>query len=369
MSKEDIYAEEVARRRKSIEDIQNGLIDINAALEQFNDLDETYKGEQAEFKERLECIYKETRHYNGKWPIVYSNSQTERHPYFNGDADDDCNPYYRISKVIAGEDDGIAPLFSETTRTGGSAINRDRNYANENTLRSTALAALNAYPDTSNEGAGASGGSCSGEDNPPQLTEAACILDNGTWTPEYGPGTTAPEILEDALTPWRAALLELKADLCTSELEDTGNAASDLIDDIVAQIDIIFTELPAPPTYPDTTPPLSNGCSDPIYLDKVTCEFNGEIWLADLKDAIEATIDHIDNDMPNDIDPRKASLNGKSNTLEQKHFGIIGLRLHQINGSYSKVQSLKDQKKTNLGLIEDNKKSIANINVLRVNDS
>ena len=80
-------------------------------------------------------------------------------------------------------------------------------------------------------------------------------------------------------------------------------------------------------------------------------------------------MDYINNDMPTDIDPRKTSLNSKSELLEKKHFGIIGLRLHQINGSYSKVQNLKDQKKTNLGLIEDHKKSIADINVLRVSES
>lgn len=35
-----------------------------------------------------------------------------------------------------------------------------------------------------------SGGSCSGEDNPPQLTEAACLLDNGIWTPSSSEGLT-----------------------------------------------------------------------------------------------------------------------------------------------------------------------------------
>lgn len=368
MSKEDIYAQEVARRRKSIEDITNGLVDVNAALEQFNDLDETYKKEQETFKTRLECIYKETRHYNGKWPIVYTNAQTERYPFFNGDSNDDCNPYYRISEVIAGNNEGIAPQESEPTRVGGSAINRDRSYTNENTLRSTALAALQAYPDTSGE---TGNYTCVGETPPGSgIDQTTCENNGGVWTPpEYAPGATAPEKLEAALDPWRAALVELKADLCTTELEDTGGTASTLIQNIIDEIDKIKTELPAPPTYPDNTPALANGCSNPIYLDKISCELNGAIWLQDLKDAIEATIAYINTDMPATLDPRKTQLNSKSTLLEKKHFGIIGLRLHQINGSYAKVRQLKDQKKTNLGLIADHKKSIADINVLRVNDS
>lgn len=362
MSKENIYADEVARRRKSIEDLQNGLIDVNAAIEQFNDLDETYKVEQKGFKERLECIYKETRHYNGHWPIVYNFAQSDRYPYFNGDQNDDCNPYYRISEVIAGNDDGLAPQFSEPTRSGGSAINRYRSYTNENTLRSNALSALQAYPDRSGEDNPT--GSCS---DPLYTTQSACTLNGGTWSFEYAPGTTAPEILEAALDPWRASLVQLKLDICSDELDATG--ITDLIQDIIDQIDIIKAELPNPPTYPDNTPNLANGCSDPSYTDRATCEFNGEIWLQDLKDAIEATEAYIQNEMVTDIDARKTSLNSKSDLLEKKFFGIIGLRLHQINGSFSKVKSLKDQKKTNLGLIEDHKKSISDINILRTNES
>lgn len=362
MSKEDIYAEEVARRRKAITDLQNGLIDVNASIEQFNDLDETYKVEQKTFKDRLDCIYLETRHYNGNWPIVYDFAKSDRYPYFNGDADDDCNPYYRISEVIAGNDDGIAPQFSEPTRSGGSAINRFRSYTNENTLRSTALSALQAYPDRTGENNPQ--GSCS---DPQYTDETTCTNNGGTWTEEYAPGSTAPELLEAALDPWRASLVELKGDLCSDELDATGIA--DLIQDIIDQIDIIKAELPAPPTYPDQTPNLSNGCSNPIYTDKTSCELNGATWLGDLKNAIEAVIDYINNEMATDIDGRKTVLNEKSTLLEQKFFGIIGLRLHQINGSFSKVKSLKDQKQTNLGLIEDHKKSIADINVLRVKES
>ena len=348
MSKEDIYSEEVARRRKAIDDITGGLSDINAALEQFNDLDETYKVQQENFKTRLENIYKETRHYNGKWPIVYTNTQVEKYPFFSGDVDNDCNPYYRITKVIAGEDEGISPLFSETTRTGGANINRDRNYQNENSLRTAALNALQAYPDTSLEGENATSGYCTDEiPSGSGTTEALCIANDGTWNKVYGPGTTAPEKINSALTAWKASLVELKTDLCTSELADESNVVFDLLQDVIDSIDYIITNLPGIPTYPAITP-----APGPM-----------------LSAAISTTINYIQNDIPNNLDPRKTQLNSKSTLIEKKHFAIIGLRLHQINGSFTKVKQLKDQKKTNLGLIENHKKSIADINILRISDS
>lgn len=341
MSKEDIYAGEVVRRRKSIDDVTNGLIDIGAALEQFNDLDETYKSEQKIFEDRLNCIYLETRHYNGNWPIVYNFVKSDKHPYFNGDSDDDCNPYYRISRVIAGLDEGLSPYNSEPTRTGGPNVNRYRAYANENTLRSTALSVLQAYPNTIYEGGGVTGGSCS---DPQYTTQSVCLLEDEIWTPAYE-SNTAVDLLLNALNPWKTALTQLKADLCGSELDKT--VADALIQDIIDQINVVISELPPAPVYPNITPSATVA----------------------LQNAINATIAYIQTDMPADIDSRKTSLNSKSELLEKKFYGIIGLRLHQINGSYSKVQSLKDQRKTNLGLIKDHKKSITDINILRVKES
>lgn len=370
MSKEDIFSQEVARRRLDIQGLRDSLPDINAALDQNSELDEAYKTNQQEFKNRLECIYKETRHYTGKWPIVYTNAQTEKYPYIQGDINDKCNPYYRISEIIAGNNEGLAPQFSEPTRTGGVDINRDRNYQNESTVRSAALSALQAYPDNSQEGENATGGSCSGETpSGSGTTEALCIANDGVWTREYGPGTTAPEKLQNALNAWKTPLVELKADLCTSELEDSGGAAATLLQNIIDQIDIILANLPPVPIYPDVTPPPTYQCSNGFYLDQASCELAGHDWFSTLGDAITATINYIQNNMPTDIDPRNAKLIAKSELLEKKHFALIGLRLHQINGSFTKVKQLKSQRKDVNSLIQDHIKSIADINVIRVNDS
>jgi hypothetical protein len=362
MSKTDIYRTEVKGRRQSIDNLELSNIDVRASIEEFNKLDESYKVEEKTFREELECIYLETRHYTGQWPIVYSFNQTGRYPFFNGSTDDDCNPYYRISFVQSGQDDGLAPVFSEPTRSGGPVVNRQRSYPNESNRRSTALAALQAYPDRSNEGAGATGGSCSGEDNPPQTTEAACISDNGTWNPEYQ-NNTAVDLLQNALNPWKSSITQLKQDLCNST-----PALEQKLQDIIDEIDNCISLLPAAPTYPDTTPDPEYICTNPFYTDQSSCEFAGETWFSPLQDSIDAIIDYIQNDMVNDFDSRGTEFAGEADILEQKFFGIMGLRLHQVNGSYAKLQQLKEQLRTHLSLIEDHKKAIANINVLIVNE-
>jgi hypothetical protein len=61
--------------------------------------------------------------------------------------------------------------------------------------------------------------------------------------------------------------------------------------------------------------------------------------------------------------------NQKTAVLEQKFFGVIGLRLHQINGSYTKLVAAKDQLKTHKSIINDHKKSIASLGVLIVGET
>lgn len=359
MSKNDIYREERARRVKSISDLTNGNIDIRAAIEQFNKLDEAYKKEEQTYREELECVYKETRHYNGQWPIVYSLSQTSRYPYFNGDSDDDCNAYYRISHVIAGTADGISPEYSAPTRTGGSAVNRYRSYTSENTLRSTARAALVAYPDRTNEDT-PTGGSCS---DPQYTDESTCTLNGEFWDSGYG-NDTAVDLLTNAINAWKSSITQLKADLCNATASETQE-----LQDIIDEIDNCISLLPPIPIYPDQTPDPEYVCTNPFYDNQVACEFNGETWYSPLQDSIDAIINYIDNEMVNTFDARKTDLNGKSNLLEQKFFAVIGLRIHQINGSYSKLKQVKEQLKDNLNLIADHQKSIANINVLITKDT
>lgn len=361
MSQNDIYKQERARRYKSIADLTNGNIDVRAAIEQFNKLDESYKKEEQGFREDLECIYKETRHHTANWPVVYSFNQTGRHPFFNGETDDDCNPYYRISLVIAGSDDGIAPVLSPITRTGGAVVNRFRAYTDENPLRTAARTALANYPDRTVEDS-PTGGSCAGETPPGSgVDPITCAANGGVWTPGYNTGDTAVEILQDALNPWRAEIVQLKADLCDADI-----ATHQELQDIIDEVDDVLGLLPPIPTYPDQTPDPAGTCSNPFYTDEASCELNGHTWSSPLQDAIDNTVDYIDNEMVTTFDQRATDLTTKAEGLESKFFAIIGLRLHQINGSYAKLKQLKDQLKTNLGLIADHRKSIANINVLIV---
>lgn len=363
MSKNNTYRDERARREKSIKDITNGNIEILAAIEQFNKLDETYKTEEQSIRERLECIYKETRHHTGSWPIVYSQAQTSKYPLFGGTTDEECNPYYRITEVKAGNNDGIAPQFAEITRTGGATINRHRTYDVESPLRSTARAALAAYPDRSFEDVSNTTGSCS---DPQYTDEATCVAAPGTPTPTWSLnyiGNTAPDLLRAALTPWKNKIIELKADLCNADAATTQELQS-----IIDGIDLVLSTLPPLPIYPDQTPDAAY-CSNSLYTDQASCELAGAIWDSTLQDAINQTISNIDNEMVNIFDQRAADLTTKAETAEKKMFAIIGLRLHQINGSHAKVKQVKDQYKTNLGLIADHKQSISNINILITKDT
>lgn len=329
MSKVDIYRTEVARRRKSISDLEKGNVDTIAAIEQFNQLDESYKKEQLAFKEELDCIYLETRYYNGNWPVVYDFAQSDRYPYFNGDSDDDCNPYYKISLVIAGEEDGISPVLSDVDRTGGPEVNRYREHPNENTQRAAALTELENYPDTSDE-----------------VDNCGTDVDDGMGgtihIPAYCPGDTGVEKLQAVLIPWRDNLINFKLDFCegTTALEDK-------VQEIIDEINNCLSLLPSIPTYPTNTPNPGPA----------------------LAASIAALIDFIENDMVTIFDTRRDDLNSRSELLEQKYFSIIGLRLHQVNGSYSKLLISKDQLETNKRVIEDHKKSIASINVLIVNEN
>lgn len=340
MSKEQIYAEEVTRRRLGIDNLNAGLVDINAALEQLNDLDETYKVEQEKFADELNTVYVELRHYLGNDPVVYSTSESTRYPYFNGDDDDDCNPYYRISSVTAGLTDGLSPEESTIDRVGGTGVGRFQEYPNEGDLRSAALASLQAYPNRTFEN-NPTGGTCVGGTG---SNETQCTINGGDWEPEYE-GNTAVHLLINDLNPWLSSVTQLKSDLNNALVDAT--SANATLQDVINQINTVLSGLPSAPTYPNQTPSPSTS----------------------LQNAINTLISYIQTDMVSDIDVREPELQAYADEFEAKYFSIIGLRIHQINGSFTKVQSLKDQKITSLNLIEDHIKSIDNINILRVNES
>ena len=112
MSKLDIINEELQRRKDANQSIIDGEQALTDAIEQFNKLDELYISDQKVSKERLDCLYLENRHFTGKQPSVYTFDQVEKRPFFGGQTDAECNPYFPITKVQDGTFDGIAPLFA-----------------------------------------------------------------------------------------------------------------------------------------------------------------------------------------------------------------------------------------------------------------
>lgn len=339
MAKLDIINAEIARRRAASEDLKKGAIDLIAAIEQFNKLDEMYRSDEKTARERLECLYKENKHFTGKWPIVYSFAQTEYHPFFNA-TDSECNPYFPISKVKDGTFDGLGPLYVAPTHTG--AYQRDRNYSGtiEPTVRGAALTALTAFPDTSSE---TGTGSCSGETPPGSgIDETTCLANGGVWTPPaYLPGSTATEKLRAALQPWMDEIALVQADLCDAS-ENT------FWQDILDNLNTVWSAIQVDVVYPNITADFAPGSPEDLARDYLL--------------ANQAIFDsHVTN--------RISYLSGEANKEEQVFFGIVKLRLHQANGSFAKLKASKGQQKTNESIIADNDAAIASLNILKVKNS
>jgi len=342
MSKLEILDMEITRRENASASLTKAIPELNASIEQFNKLDEMYRADEKKAREALEGIYKENRHFTGKQPLVYSFTQTEFYPFFQGPADTQCNPYFPITKVQDKTFDGLSPLYAPSTKTG--AYQRDATYSPiEQPIRSNALAVLATFPDISGE---TGVGSCTGETPPGSgIDEATCLLNGGIWSPPgYGPGSTATEKLRAALDPWKADINLIIADLYnnngSTELAYWQNIISK-IDDVLAaiQIDVIYPVNTIDFT-PGSTPDLARD-----YLIANTTSINT----------------HIVN--------RTSFLTGEANIEEQVFFGVIKLRLHQANGSFAKIQAAKSQLKTNKSLIDDNIAAISSLNLLKVKAS
>ena len=355
MSKLDIINAEIARRENATVDLRKGNEDLILATEQFNKLDEMYRSDEKASRDLLECYYKENRHYSDSWPIVYSFAQTERYPFYGGPSDNQCNAYFPITQAQNGSVTGIEPFDLPVNYNGtnigsgndGTSHNRVRAYGAtiEPTLRATALAAVAAFPDISEEtGSGScSGGSSTGS----ETSEAQCLAvlpDAGTWTPPgYDPGSTATEKLRAALDPWRAEIVLLMADLCMDDgtEEDFWQNILDNIDDIDAAIQVDVE-------YSDNTQDFTPGSDEDIARDYLIAE--------------TANIN-------THVTERSAFLQGEADTEEKVFFGVIKLRLHQANGSFAKKKAVKGQKATNDSLIADNDASLKSLNLLKVKNS
>jgi len=341
MSKLDIVNAEITRRENNNLDLIKGQADLALAVEQFNKLDELYRTDEKAARENLECLYKESRHYTGSWPIVYSFALTEFYPFYNGETDADCSPYFPITKVKDGSFNGLDPFPAPVTKTGAHA--RARSFTpTEDGPRGTGITALAAFPDISEE---TGTGSCSGEDNPPQVTQGACEADNGVWTPPfYGPGDTATEKLRTALDPWRADVVAVIADLCPN----SGGVEEAFWQDILDNIDTVLAAIQTDVTYPTQTQDFTPSSPEDIARDYLLAQNS-------------AFTTH--------INARSAALVTEEATEEELFFGIVKLRLHQANGSFAKLKAAKKQQETTKSIIADNNSAIKSLNVLKVKNS
>jgi hypothetical protein len=333
MSKLEIIETEIARRAKASNDLADAQKDLNSVLEQFSKLDEMHKGDEKTSRERLECLYEESRHFTGKWPKVYTAANIEYHPFFNGATDNDCNPYYPLSKIKDKTFDGIGPLFIGTTGGTGTWA-RDRNYTGtlEPATRTPAISALTAFPNISGEVASCS---LSGYGTP-----SSCSSAGGTW--RYPVGSTATELIRTPLTAWRNKIQnELITDLC----DDASNTQLNFWQNIINKINTILAAIPTNVSYPNHTIDFVPGSPADLARDYLIANAN------------------------NDVTNRINYLASETTKEEKVFYGIIKLRLNQGNGSFAKVKATKFQIQANKSLIKDNTESIATLNLLKVKSS
>ena len=336
MSMGDILDTEIERRRLANQDLIAAQADIDGAIEQFNKLDEIHRKNEKASRERLEGMYKENRHFTGKQPKVYSFAETERYPFYGGELDADCNPYFPITKVKNKTFDGIAPLEATITRTGAWA--RDVAYSPiESSVRNPAITALQAFPDLSGE---TGSGFCTGAVG---ADETTCTSNGGTWhPPTYVPADTATGKLRTALNAWRAEVVGIIADIYNSSSETT------YWQNILAKIDDILPYIQIDVTYPSHTVDFLPGSVPDLARDYLIANAS-------------SIATHVTN--------RTAFLTKEAATEEQLFFGIIKLRLHQANGSFAKLQAAKNQKTTNKSIVDDNEAAIRSLNLLKVKSS
>lgn len=366
MSKLDIINAEIERRTQANKSFVEAEEDLKAALEQFNKLDEFYRDQEKTSRELLECIYKENRHFTGEWPIVYQFAQVETRPYFR-ENDADCNPYFPLSKVQDGTFDGISPLYAPPTKTG--AYQRQRSFAaTEDVPRGPALTALQAFPDIS------------GEPLPPSWPNApativgdqcyygvggdqsTCEADGGIWgldgnlepDPVWVGAETAPALLRVPLQAWRDDMVIIRDDVCNDQ--DEIDYWQDLIDDcdtVLAAIasDAVFVRATGnnDPAAWGQTQDFTPGSNEDLARDRL-------ITAADTGVAAHVSV-------------RSSKLDTDANNEESAFFELIKLRLHQANGSYSKLQATKEQQGQTASLIADNNSAIAALNLMKVKNS
>jgi hypothetical protein len=333
MSKLDMIETEISRRAQTSEQLKLAEIDTLKAIEQFSKLDEMHKSEEKKSREKLEGVYKELRHFTGKWPKVYAAQDIEYYPFFNGPTDNDCNPYFPVSKVKNKTFDGLGPLYIGPTQGTGTWA-RDRNYSpSETSLRTASVSALSAFPDISGEVA-----SCS---LPAFTSSSSCSAGGGTWG--YDPADTATARIRTPLTAWKNEILN---GVIPDLWQDASGDQLNFWQNLVSKINDILAAIPSDVSYPNNTVNFFTPGS-PADIAK----------------------NFIINNANSDVGNRINYLTSQADKEEKVFYSLIKLRLHQANGSFAKIKAAKFQIQTNKSIIKDNTDAIASLNILKVKDS
>lgn len=369
-------ATEVETLQQQVDDRIDAIINLKSAdettaaeLAEAKQLDKNLQGDQSTFGGGLEGLYKEKRHYSGKEPLVYTQSQTDVYPFYQGAVDTDGNPYFRPSLVIAGSDKGIKPIFSEPTRTGPVGYNRDGDYApTEDVNRVPVIQPLKDYPVLTGEplppnfpnAAGTNGGvdQCFyavGVDEP------TCTGNGGEWVlngdpipdPTWIGPDTAPGVLRPFVTAWKDDVQIILDDVYLDDLTTESFWQS-----IIDECNTFLGLLPADAVFVrnDPNPDPATWGQTPTPAGALLTSLNNLILLSETS-------------TPAFVISRDSDLDGRSEVDEQTYFGIINLRLHQVNGSYARVKSLENQAGTNVELIEDHQEALDTLNRLIISKS
>lgn len=208
-------------------------------------------------------------------------------------------------------------------------------------------------------------GTCSGEDNPPQTTQATCEADNGTWTPSGGPDTYSPEptiqqALIDiivAIEDWKSFLQDEKVLIVSANLLDTdsgrvsdNNTAISDIDNTVAIIDnwLSYDDF-------DTTtvlPSGSGGAACMAFLAMISSDFVSsklrDVELQEIKDELISRVSFIvtrasqltDNLGSVGQNLSTGELDGSGSGLYDQRYKAINVRLNLLGGSLNKKLSI-----------------------------
>lgn len=379
MAKKEILEAEVARRQDQLDTIVQANADLQTAKTQQLELDNEHAKTQDDIRQELSSVYLESRHYEGKQPRIFTEQEVTTYPYFQGEPDDAGNPYYRLSAIKEDGDLGLSPLETGPTSTNGQWT-RDRDYSpTEDVPRLPALTALQNYPDHSGEplpdnwpnAQATAPDQCSG------ITQTDCVNNGGTWNasggyceglttttcettlggtfssgglvadPVWNPDETAPEILKEAIEPWKRKIEQMQQD---THQDDT--ATEQLYQDILDEIANLFSLLPAPAVF-----------------NRATGNTNEDDWgrtpdpTGALLTSINRLIQYADTDLPDFLNnTRRPFLQSEADRLESEFFTFVKMRLHQVNGSFTKYKAAEGQEAVNDNIAEDHETVIEELN-------